>query len=648
MLGLSLHEVLDKYPNVVSQEVLSRMNKGMSPRPLEFWQGKDTLSKEYYDLQSDLYDYYCNLGSEINTDGTFKLGHTPSPETLLTTMAYHEPHSYPLVDNDVLTKGKIADGFLNDEHKKLFDTIVSMMYKKRGDYITQIPKDSSAGPPFYHKDTELKMKHLNQVLLHYDDIARLVSKGKLHEVYEKYGALFFKTVGVRLQTDGGEYENGNFTPKKRPFISKEAALSGGSKGEIIKYDKDLVNSKEFNRSSAFPLRKNKRAMARSRLVYGYQSVWATIFNQALNSYSEDFKKKYSYTFKHRGYAELSMHIGNAKQIIGVDVASHDLFYKRWMIKEYVSRLPLNDKSKLIYLLLMQAPYLRPALNPGEEAIFSADPFDIKSYNHQMGLPSGLGAHNNLSIAWMVFSYMIPICEFYDDWSFDLVDKILSGRHSVVAFKDSSDDALYIIRHTDDGLGEWLDACIKHSNPIYQDKIREIALKRGFKPDNYIKYGISPYHIIEEEKGITYLGSQISSTESGHRHVGPNFLNYAKNFYMAESSIRSFKRKNWVEGFMLRREIYAQAYMGTLRMDEVDRIVEKHLGFNPYNEAKRLLSYKSDVTSITPVKPADYEVILEPSKLQWKFTEEEVSKHVLELFVRRLDKQLVNIIYEKVL
>lgn len=619
------------------------------PQSLAVFPRHFTSSRKYFNFQEEVFSYMQALPKKIDSSGFFDLGSTTDASPLLTTMPFHAQYSYPLVDNTAFASNLgIVQGFESSEHELIFSDIMDLLHKDHLDISVKINKGSSSGPVTFEKDVQFKLAGMEHFVLNFDDIMKFIKKGDLKGLFDKHGFLFYSTTGSRIQQDKAEVKKGVVTGKPRPVFDRLYAMTSGNEGKTFVADKDLANSAAFNDQSDFTIPHNKRTMARVRLVYGYQTAVVQVINQTITPMIEENHKRYEKTFKTRGHDDLNKSLSGSHQIFGLDVSNHDVLIQGWMLSEYIDRLPVSEDLKIIITLLARAPYMRPPLNDGDEPIFSADPFDINSYDHNIGLPSGMGLHSAFGKAFMTFSYVIMITDLIGYKGKDWLNTFLEGNDPDLLFKDSVDDALYSFKR-DSTLCRYIgDLLDKRDLSMYKADFKgtDKAKKRIFE-----NHTPSPYHIIEKEQGIAYLGSQISRNPFNNKlHIGPSIINYVKNYFMPESGVHASTRMFWFTGFEQRRSLFAEAINGQSIIQKVDSIFEDTMGEHPMSIVQHFkINNKQLIDSlIEPVTAIELEVSLDPSKLQWKYMNdnEHIRSEFAEQFVTAVPVNLRHAIFAK--
>lgn len=619
------------------------------PQPLAVFPLHFTNTEKYFKFQEAVYNYFINnVGEGVDKDGYILSGKSTNPSPLLTTMPFNSLFSYPPVSNTKAADAmNIATDFESDEHKSIFADLMHLMHKDYVPVSVSINKGASAGPVTYEKDVQVKLQGMVQLAEHFEDVMSFIKAGDLRGLFDKHGFLLYSTVGSRLQQDGGAFKGKDYIGKPRPFYSREYAMTGGTKGKIQFVEKDLFLNKDFINDETSFLKSYQRASARTRLVYGYQTPLVQFINQLVTPMMESNHDRYEETYKTRGYDSLAKSIEGSTSVIGVDVSNHDTLIRWWMLKEYIHGLPVTDDVKLLISLLARAPYMRPPLNEGDDPVFSADPFDIKSYDHESGLPSGVGMHSAFGKLFMTFTYVIMITDFTGYKGIDWLDSLLRGNDEDVKLKDSVDDALYIFKKNNSLQKYLYDLLNGNDITSYKSEFKGTA---AAKLRIFDRGQPSPYHTVEAEHGIAYLGSQISrSPITKVTHIGPNILNYVKNFYMPENGIHSKTRTFWFLGFSARKEIFARAINGTKIMADIDNLFALHCGEHPDDIIRHFeMNNKAEIAELLEPKSAvEVEILLDNSKLQYKYLigHPDLRDEFAEQFITVVPKVLRELIFK---
>lgn len=572
------------------------------------------------------------LPSEVHDDGTGKANAVVSDfNALLNVAGYTSTMTCPIKDNtNFLIEEEIAERFKTPRHEAIFDEVFKLLLlsgtKPKN---VQVSKISSAGFRTFSNDVGYKMKAISHAAEDLDGIFEYLNSGNLADLARKHNLALAFYVSRRSQPDRINFENGKHVPKVRYANDKVFALSNGEMGSRFEIDKTIPTLDAAHRDSHFAMR--------SRNVFAPPVALTYTISVAIAEYIEYFSQEYSFTIKHRGAEDIQEKLKGAKHVIGADVAAHDEKYMRWMLHLFIDKLPFNDNMKTMIKLTFSAPYYAPPRDRKDDGYWSADPFDIKSFNHSIGLPSGAGLHSVIAKVWMLTSYLIMADDYFHNVLEVGIHSILKGEHAWFKTLNMGDDALILTDNTDfyNHMTSMLNGNGGTAKPI--DGEAEARFKKS-RP--------SPYHIIEKEDGVTFLGNVITRNDLGEYRVYPNIVSDVVNWWVPERGTQNKSREYWAIGFEYRKLIFAK-HPGYSKVKEI----EEEEFYRQYKTLPSILARKhrkEPPVSLLGASQAEIAVATDPSKLQWLYDEDEIDPRIREQYVRTIPDDVCDMIREKTL
>lgn len=581
------------------------------------------------------YDYACVLTSNYPRD-VDELGFAgPSAvvkdfSALLTaTGVKMDQANAPMVDRTkLLEELNYASDFTNPRHKRIGRALHKAMFGRRKIAPFKFAVRSSttlpsgfAGPGSQVQKQAMCRRNLMQA----EDILNWVMDKNMHELFAQAGFYFAAVTGERAQSEGvADILGGDLTPKKRTVSSREFAMSGGREGERTPAGKVSITQGLFGCKYGIG--------ARIRTVYavcGQISYFMTPFFVGCRA---NYFDEFGYTWHHTTPEQIFDGIKDFESIIGLDVTLMDQNMPKFFLDYHADWLEDYFDPRFAQLIrwVNGIPYFAPQLKRGGDPFWAGNPMDPDSFHIDVGLSSGRSDNPDLGKWYMTTVYFCLV----DDYLRNLLEqgpnddesimKVLKGEHPTFGLKDMGDDAI---------LG------LKAGNITLADKIRADLVAAGESG----KAGLSPYAILDVEKGVAFLGNVILKDEAGKLiRPRPNPVTFVVNRHCPERSINSGYSMYWAHGYLAALEHYSRA--GSI-IGEIDRIGDelwrKHLpgvptpGQMATKARDQLPLPNGDIRS-----EADLEVLLDPAKLYYKFDAGDVSEHIDNLFRATVEAEFI--------
>lgn len=509
------------------------------------------------------------------------------------------PATYAVIDNSSLRRNMfLNDKFESIRDEEIFAEFMKIRYSETDGSQGKISRISSSVFPFFSKDISMKAQHLTLLLENGDDLLDKLASGKLDKAYDKYKVLLSMVDVYRSQADSFILEGGIYKPKPREVNDIDYAISGGNLGSRFQADKRVyVNGREIH---------GKAAM-RARTAYGFSNSPNTVFTAGFEGYRHYSDKKFGMTFKHTDRATILSKIKKFENALPVDVTQYDQSVPLYLMKKWIELSPFNDRAKEILLLMVQAPMLYRGVSETSDPYFSGNPLDHTYFNQYKGLVSGLFSTSSMGKDFFTFASLIMLDRCYGDVKGN-VEKILSWEHPVYAITDMGDDAN--IHSNGDQFTKWVNRQLETS-----------------------KYGLSPYFKVDIEDGFKFVGN-IGYVKDGEKHLCGDVGTYLKNMLVPERSIGSAHREFGVYGLLMRREVYQDNPSFHLVDDCFMKTFRDCFHENWLDYMNRFLVMPTD-RNLLVKSQADLEVILDPAKLHYKYSESDLSDGVAEILEEKI-------------
>lgn len=539
------------------------------------------------------------------------------------------PATYPLVDNSHL---RVEKGLVNSWsapwHENCARALARLFFRDIEPVPLKLRTNSSSMMPFYTKEMTRKKELARYALASGRKASELMMAGDYLTAWTQYyigGA--YHTVYRRQASDAMTYEKGVFTPKARPVADLEFALTGGRSGSFAPSDRTL-KLEGVRIPDGFARERNRTAMGGPLGLNVNLMVIAQAVRQHI--YTE-----FPYTYHHTTRSSQQEDMRKMGYIIAADVSNHDWYWATFIvdtIADELSEMGYADWWVHLYKTRFKLPNYVTDVSPTEGNILLGDWRDPQNNG---GLPSG-NAFTDLDGCFLMtlVYFLIQVEHTYPEIIRELntiegAERVLTSYlkgNLPISLKDKSDDAL---------LG-WPDTYLHGRARKLHDK-----MKAG--------ESVSPYMIVSYEHGGAFLGSILLYPTSGQTtgltligNVNSLAVNQFSPEYGVQSNIKDrTKARRPYPG--LAWKTLSQNYGTAPGYAEAMEIIE-HEYAKVYGESyrafretwlqddeRRLMDdLRSRQLSLPELTPLEIEVLLDPSKLDWKYSTGDVSQSIVDL------------------
>lgn len=522
---------------------------------------------------------------------------------LLTVAGYGmNPITVPPVNNGELRRELgLIDSFTSPRHREIFRRLVRLMFATKLPAKVSIRREASTGMPDFVNDVPKKKSELMYALKNLDHFLQLVQDDKLDELFIEYNAPIVQTTGERTQADKVTLEDGRFTSKERE-VNDEVAARSGKFTSRKPASKDVVIDGQILRD---------HFAGRRRTVFGMSFVPNYVVAAFASTARAHYLDAYGFTWKHRTPDSILEKMKRFKYLAGFDVKQFDQTVPTFMVEEFCTELAnyVDPRMAKLIRLMFAAPYVVPypfvAGSPDVDfnPLFGADPFDVGSFRMELGLPSGISINPDFGKLAMMTQYLAIADDFYHDVLETGIEHVLCGEHPKYGFLNMGDDCVILI-----------------NDPAFYDHI----VKGDY---------VCQYFAVEPEKPISFLGNVPYTDERGELQLAPNIASFFVNWLVPEFGIENHRRKNfWAVGDRERRQHYARAPVYSEAYGIYDEIFSSELGRSP---SAITAEYYDQQRKLGSLSFADALVLQNPSYLQYRFTEDDISPEVLDQLVTSL-------------
>lgn len=536
---------------------------------------------------------------DIRDDGFFGTNAVSTNFMEINTVAGQltKPIGYTLVNNEIIrNESNLSNGFVKDRHKKIFDEMMRCKYSDYdSDSLAKVSKISSSGFPLFSSEVEYKHQHL-EILA--DNISTILSnfvKGDLESNFKMFGLIACSSQGLRKQYDAFINVNGKWISKPRLYNDIDFAFSGGSKGNREPADKSV-----YIDGILYP----EKATTRNRGINVLPSAYNNIGSVVFEGFRSAAEEKYHMTYKHKGKENVKSKIDRYPVAIGLDVTQYDNSFPEWLFEEWIESFQITDEFKEFCRLGMKSPSFYSSDGPKSDPVWTGDPLDKYYYSQFGGLPSGIFFTSMLGKDGFTWATLCMIDDIMSD-VLGNVDSILKHEHAKYAISNMGDDT--IIHSCDNVLIERL----KHRSEVNA-------------------FGMSEYFKVDIEDGFRFLGMVGYKDKAEKINLVGDLATYFGNMLVPERSLGSKMREFGVYGILERRKVYND----NPSFDICDEIFQKEfLDIFKHNWID-LLSDNLVLPSTKDIivrSPEDLEVLMDSSKLFYKYDADMISTEIVESF-----------------
>lgn len=509
----------------------------------------------------------------------------------------------PLADNSTLLKdlGLNNTGFESDVDKTIFNVLFDLMFGTYKPASYQVAKQSSSTFPFFvtgEQSYDMKMKIVDTLLDDIDTLVELVEADDWDALRDKYYIVMAYNLSVRHQPDGKGKDR-----KVRDIEGRE-----------------IVSDK----TSYFERQNIHDAVAmRVRTVYGLCAALNYLMSFFMVCRREHYFDEYAFTWHHTGPEALYDGLVEAKDVVGLDVTQMDQTVPKWFLDAYADRLNdvFHPGIAKLFKTVNGAPYYASAISPDQPNFFMGDPGDPSTWDISVGLASGRADNPDLGKFWMTFVYVSMLHKIRPIVKMDPIndlDNFLKGNHDVWILKDMGDDAIVGVKHGNEAATMELQTLLSSGEA-------------------------STYAKLDIEEGVAFLGMVLVKNSIGELEIPkPNLVSFVVNRLVPERGITDHFRQYWGQGLLSAIDHYRA--MGSIT-DDVIKIIKDVWKLNidypdPFVCAKMHAESQRAPLAAT-LNPADLEVMMDNSKMRYKYKASELSEEVLALYSWTIDAERID-------
>lgn len=515
------------------------------------------------------------------------------------------PGSYPLVGNTKWRSDQgLFDRFMSKDDEEIFEELITTRYSHYDESaLTQISELSSSGMPLNTYDPEAKLGFAMNMANNAEEIMRMTVNGEFEKLYDKHKIIYASTETERTQNTDSIIVNkdGSIKTKDRYVNDYEYAITQGQSGKrSIASKKVIIDGVEIKGHSAMRLR-NPQAF----------SIGATyISKMGLEGIRTGADKEYEATYKVRQRSDLEEQSNQWNYCIPLDVTQYDASIPYFLFEAWVKYLPISDLAKEYLLVTSRAPVFFRQIEGKSNPILTGDIFDLEYYCQWMGLQSGTAFTSMLGKDLFSFQLLILINDYFKNVKGN-VAKILRWESHDAAFKNTGDDSLLY----------------SNNAAFYQFTIDNILNDKA------------AYFKIDLENGARYLGNILYSSDNRIKVCG-DINSFLSNMFVPERTIGMFDR--WGQRLNRENKIRKYPIFGMLTrvsmfsdnpsFDAINEILQREwfdIFKTPFWDYLREYEVKPKEFNGRVLSAAEIEVMLDPSKLMYKYTNKDIGSDLAD-------------------
>lgn len=572
------------------------------------------------DTLSAIYD-----GKDVLDDGTVGRSGVHEPFDRYKTVSGYsmKPMSFTTVDNkSIRTEKGLPNEWRRPRDKELFEQLCHLFFREIKFKNIKTNRISTSGFPEFETAYEKKIEWIDEILQS-NNIDAVMKKVRLHDLrglLVDHNLVIASAVNKRRQDD--------LQSKIRLVVDYEYAVTSGREGRRFAANKEVI-LRDGSVVDGF-------SAQRIRPVKGSPIRLTALLQPFAAGVRASIADRFAFNFKHTTDEDSAEKLNRYGHLCSTDYTEFDSTYPGFMRESMLKVMEFYFDPAIIELarLSFASPYFQPAVyalpaNATEEqaaALEKSDPgrwvgnpLDINDFIFNSGIVSGNPFVDIEGKLGGTFDSMVKFDYILGDMDKRL-EAWLSGRDPLIANRNQGDD--------NQALSSDLELIKRFSEVT-------LAKDEGKKDDN----GVAPYKYsyfaADLEKGHVFTG-KITTWYNDRGDRGDKLIVIPRvggflRWFTHERGINAITREFWPIGFFERQSIYGlnPAWGDVWR--EASQQWTKSTGTSLETLAAK--AYNASTMPKVNVKTlADLEVLLDPQKLSWFFTDDDaVSPNVRAIF-----------------
>lgn len=536
----------------------------------------------------------------------------------------------PINRDKMLSDRNIANSFVNPRHERIFRSLHRHVFGRRHEGVSahfQVKSSLTMPTHFGGPGSQLqKQEMFREIALNADRILSMVESDDLIGLYRDYSMYFGMKLVERLQAEGcKDLLGGDLSGKDRYVADHDYVVSGGKRGNRFIADKTVITRNIFGLDYGLG--------ARVRTAYATCGQVNALLTMILAGSRDYYFNEFGYTWHHSTPQNIYEGIVDFESIVGLDATTMDQYVPKFLMDlhaEWIGDYYDSRYSKLINWI-NGMPYYAPQLSMGSAPFWMGDPRDVNTFNIDIGLSSGRADNPDIGKWYMTGVYYCLMDDFTRDLleqgssDDDSIAQVLRGNHPAFGLKDMGDDAMIGIKKGYSALG----------TRVYSE------LEKEGKRD---KCELSRYAVLDVEHGIAFLGNVIWSNELNQiQRPKPNPVTFLVNRHCPERGINTGMRQYWGHGISAAVEHYSRAGSVISDLLTLERdLWRKYLpGYPTPDQFAKLAAMKQPLPIGSSLSTADIDVLLDPTKLFYKYSVQDISSDVANLFTSTIEGDFID-------
>lgn len=600
----------------VGQEALQQYSRVYRQRPVqvfpEIYSNDPRFLSMMRELSVELRDRYA---IDVREDGLFGPTAVGTNFTELLTIAGcpMNPMTYNPNSNERLRVDlNLCGGYVSPRHRKIFLEYISTRYRAHDGSRGKISKISGSGFPLFTHNIETKIQHLNHIVENIDEILNYLDSGDFNSLFVNHAMLLASSSVLRTQAEGGSLnQNGIVVPKERMVNDLEYALTNGASGRRFAANKQ-VSVDGFTYAGHFA--------GRARSAYAIPNPINSMYTAAVEGLRHYADSTYEFTFKHRSKAHMKEKAKNFQHFLPLDVGQYDQSMPWFLVEDWIRMMPFTDKAKKGIELILKAPKFYSAVNEIHDPVWTGDPFSLDGYNEWGGLPSGAFLTSMLGKDLFTFASLCMMDDYYHD-VVGKVESILLGS-AEYGLLNASDDTIMM-----------------SNDPKFINNLRLLQEQNG---------SMSQYFKVEIETGFKFLGDCGYVDATGEFNVCSDIGSYFKNMLCPERGIDSKLRKFPMYGLMIRRSNFEDHPLFFEAEEVFLKLFQKHFNIGWGALIEQNMVKPNGILASKILSQAEIEVILDPNKLHYKFSDTDIPEELVSLLEEKISQRNTDVLVSKLI
>lgn len=544
--------------------------------------------------------------------------------------------TWPLMDN----KGRraasgLSNAWVKPEHRALFRAFVHVFFEDLEAVPLKQRKHSSTVNPYFLTDMSFKQRVAREAMRDAMEAGQLWMQGKFYDAYAKYhfGGCYY--VVYRSQnSDTVTFADSVWQSKDLHVADLTYAVTGGEAGETFVSSKSLADADFWVPDGFF------RTRLRTAMGLAYK-VSCSLMPVGQSTRAKLYKL-YPFAYHHTTRAQKEERLHQWDHTMFADVSDHDIFYPLDLYLPEITDVLLNTLKwspwgvKIFEKSFRLPVYVGSPAN-GEGHVLLGDPF---APNLNAGLSSGHPMTDIMGTLNMAFNYALVQIEHTAPHWWKVVGQSHESACTFVRNWQRGELPFSAMLKSDDAAMNWRGAAVVKAALALHARLRD---EPDFLPSPYVK--------ISYEAGGKFLGDvALYGPDKSNKSIVmiADPISDLVNTIVPEYGVQSekwdrtkVKRPYGGLAYASRDQVYGTTPVYGLLTEAMEKIYRDVRGesFHSFRlmwqrrDEALLSKHLASVSSqkhLGAFSAIDLEVLASPDKLEYKYTEADVSPEVTAL------------------